>query len=303
MTRAELENMIRMEKRAALVINTRARQGGRLYERARKALEKNGIALDAAIAVSKPEELLPLVEDIIRQGARLVIVGGGDGTVSSVVDAFAYRDVVLGLLPLGTGNSLAQSLGIPFTVEAAIQTISQCHVGEIDLGKVNDDYFANVATIGLSADAARRIPPRLKQLLGPVAYGFAGLKSFLDHKPFLCHLSTAQFEKTVRTHMIIVANGRFYGRFPIAAKATLEDSALDVYVMGGASRLALIRAGIALVLQRHTSIYDSPLFATDSVSIQVDVPQYVDLDGEPTACTPVKISVAPKALRVMVPAR
>lgn len=303
MTRAELENAIRMEKRAALVINTRARQGGRLYERALKALKQNGIAIDAAFAVANPEELLPIVKDVIRQGARLVIVGGGDGTVSSVVDACAYRDVVLGLLPLGTGNSLALSLGIPFTVEAAIETIVQGRVGEIDLGKVNDDYFANVATIGLSADAARRIPPRLKQYLGPVAYGVAGLKSFLDHKPFLCHLSSAGFEQTLRTHMIIVANGRFYGKFPIAAEATLEDSALNVYVMGGASRLTLIRAGIGLLLGRHTSIYDSPLFSTDSVSIQVDVPQYVDLDGEPTACTPVTISVAPKALRVMVPVR
>jgi len=97
------------------------------------------------------------------------VVGGGDGTLSSAVGAFAYADAALGVLPLGTGNSFAQTLTIPQNLERALDIIAGGKVVDVDLGIVNGAYFSNVATIGLSANVARRTPKGLKRVLGPIA--------------------------------------------------------------------------------------------------------------------------------------
>jgi len=117
-----------------------------------------------------------------------VIVGGGDGTISSIVDYFAHQDVVLGILPLGTGNSFARTLGIPLTLEGAVDVIVHGKVADIDLGKVDQDYFANIASIGFSAEVARNSSNRLKKLLGPLAYGLVAVREFVRHRSFSCTL-------------------------------------------------------------------------------------------------------------------
>jgi diacylglycerol kinase (ATP) len=117
--------------------------------------KKKGIAITASYPVRHPDRLPEGVKAAIRHKGDLVIVGGGDGTISSIIDYFAYQDVVFGLLPLGTGNSFARTLGNPLTLEGAIDIIANGKVVDVDLGKVNDDYFANVISIGFPADLAR----------------------------------------------------------------------------------------------------------------------------------------------------
>jgi diacylglycerol kinase-like protein len=102
-----------------------------------------------------------VIQVAIARGNKLIVVGGGDGTLSAIVDYFAYQNVVVGLLPLGTGNSFARSLGIPLSLEGAIEGITNGKVVDIDLGKVDGDYFANVASIGFSAEVARKTSRRL----------------------------------------------------------------------------------------------------------------------------------------------
>lgn len=302
MTKQELEQRIRQDKSAVLIVNTLARQGQELYERTRQLLQENGITVTAAYPVKNPANLLSVTKDVIAQGNPLVIVGGGDGTLSSVVDAFAFKDTVLGLLPLGTGNSFAQTLDVPFSLEGAVQTIAQGKVAEVDLGKVNDDYFANVATVGLAGNAARRIRPDIKRYFGPLAYALAGAEAFFTHRAFRCRISSAEFDRVLTTHMVMVANGRYYGRFPLTADSTVDDCHLTVFTMG-ANRLELIKVGLAFLVQKHTSIPEANVFTTTAFSIETDTPQDVDLDGEVTAETPVRFSIVPNALRVMVPAK
>ncbi len=111
---------------AALIVNTRSRSGERAFFRALDRLQELGVTLGPTYAVRDPVRLPENVRDILEDGSeyRVLILGGGDGSVSSVVDFLAHRDVTLGLLPLGTANDFARTLEIPVDIEQACQTIA-----------------------------------------------------------------------------------------------------------------------------------------------------------------------------------
>jgi diacylglycerol kinase (ATP) len=89
------------------------------------------------------------------------VLGGGDGSVSSVAGVLAGCDAVLGVLPLGTANDFARTMGIPFELGAACATVADGVVGEADLGLARDHHYVNVASMGLGSAVAEAISPRL----------------------------------------------------------------------------------------------------------------------------------------------
>ena len=167
--KAGLEEEIKATRRAVLVVNTLSRRGAYTYSEAKRQLKKAGLMLDA-FPVRRPERMHEIVLDAIAQGHKFLIIGGGDGTISSVVDHFAYTRLVFGVLPLGTANSFACTLGIPLNLAGAIDVLINGKVADVDLGKINDDYFANGSSIGMPAVVGRATPHALKKWLGRAAY-------------------------------------------------------------------------------------------------------------------------------------
>src|SRR3712207_6713326 len=120
-------------RRAALIVNTRSRTGERTFFRALDRLQDLGVILGPTYAVRDPVRLPETVRDVLDgSGYRLLILGGGDGSVSSVVDFLAHHQVVLGLLPLGTANDFARTLDIPSDIEGACQTIAAGKMVDVD---------------------------------------------------------------------------------------------------------------------------------------------------------------------------
>ena len=155
-------------RRAALIVNTRPRSGARTFFGALDRLEELGVSLGATYAVRDPARLPETVREVLHEdsGYRLLMLGGGDGSVSSVVDFLAHRDVVLGLLPLGTANDFARTLGIPSDIEEACQTIAGSKVVDVDLGLASDNYYVNFASVGLGVEATQALSPWLKKAPG-----------------------------------------------------------------------------------------------------------------------------------------
>ncbi len=295
-----LKPNVRNMQRAVFVGNARSSRSSSFMQAYSKLLAA-GIAIDEAYIAAGSREVRRYVRGAIRAGRKLVIVGGGDGTLSGVAGAFAYADVTLGVLPLGTGNSFARSLGIRADLDAAVAVIAGGHLEYVDLGRVNKRYFANVATIGLPADISAATPAALKETIGDAAYAVAGFMPLLAHRAFTCSVRWKSQRLKLRTHHLIVANGRFFGDTPIAPDATLTDARLALYTTTAAGKWALGATYVALAAGKQTDLGNARYFSARKIRITTSPRVAIAVDGDVIGRTPACFRVAPRALRVIVP--
>lgn len=285
----------------ALIVNTHARRGQKALAQAEKLLREAGFAVDA-FSLNDPDALDATVAEALDKGHRLVVLGGGDGTISSAIGAFANRDVVLGVLPLGTANSFAKSLGMPLELEDAVAVLAKGNVRTIDLGRIGDRYFANVLSIGLQTAIAQSVSPSFKKVLGRGGYMIAAAKELFRFRSFGCRLvldgeREAAFDAVLE---IRIANGPFKGGMLAAPEADLQSGDLVIHVVKGSSAVTLGRAWgkIAFGGKPAPAIMESLRAA--SLRLETKPPQDVSVDGEVAAKTPITVTAAPKALKVIV---
>lgn len=290
-----------MADRALLIVNTRSRSGRDLFTNARHQLAERGIALDDAFAVRQPERLPEIVRDAVRRRHPLVVVGGGDGTISSVVDYLAHSDTALGVLPLGTANSFARTLGIPLDLKGAIGVIADGKVARVDLGRVGGDLFANAAAIGLPSVINAGIPLGLKRRLGRLGYLIYGAYALLTYRPFRCEVASARERHSLDALEVRVVNGSYLGGILVAEAASVESEDIVVQVITGTRRSTLVDTwfrearGVPLPPGRIET------FRAREFAISTEPVRPVSIDGEVLTRTPIRCSVARQALRVMVP--
>jgi diacylglycerol kinase family enzyme len=236
-----LEQEIKRSRHAVLVVNTRARYGEHAYSEAKRLLAEAGITLDASYPVRNAERLQEIVREEIAKGRKFIILGGGDGTISSVVDHFAYTSVVFGVLPLGTANSFARTLGIPLDLTGAIDVLVNGKVANIDLGKINEDYFANGSSIGMPAIVGRATPHSLKKWLGRGAYGLVAAYKFIRFVPFRCIVTVNGQQTSFQAFDVLIASGGYQGGILVAREAIPYDGKMVIRILKGPSKWALAK--------------------------------------------------------------
>jgi diacylglycerol kinase (ATP) len=295
-------------RRAALIVNTRSRSGERTFFEALDRLQEMGVLLGATYAIRDPARLPETVREVMDDGSgyRLLILGGGDGSVSSVVDFLAHHDVTLGLLPLGTANDFARTLGIPSDIEGACDAIANGKVVDVDLGLAGENYYVNVASVGLGVEATRALSPWLKRSAGPLAYPVAAVRAFLNHEPFSARLTfpdgdhePVEYERLLQ---VAVGNGRFYGGgMVVAPESGIDDRSLDVYAIELGRHRDLL--GVARYLKSGDFIRSESVsqYRTARVLLETEPELPLNIDGEVVARTPQEFSVAQNALHVLVP--
>ncbi len=234
------------------------------------------------------------------------MLGGGDGSVSSAVDFMAHRDVVLGLLPLGTANDLARTLRIPFDVAGACETIANGKVVDVDLGLAGGNYYVNVASVGLSVGVSRALSPRMKRRAGALAYPLAAVKAFLQHEPFSARLEVPKGDHEPvefgRLLQVAVGNGRFYGGGMVVAPGSgIDDRNLDVYAIEQRRGLDLMRLARGLKSGDFVETDGVHHYQTSRVRLETEPKLSINIDGEMVTTTPQDFSVAHNALKVLVP--
>lgn len=288
------------------MVNTRARHGERAFFEAIDLLEKFGVSLGATYAVRDPARLSEVVREVLDEGYGIVVLGGGDGSVSSVVDFFAGRDAVLGLLPLGTANDFARTLEIPTSVERACEIVARGKVVDVDLGLAGDNYYVNVASAGLGVGVTQALSPALKKRAGAIAYTVAAVRAFLRHQPFSARLTFPDGDHESSEHgrllQVAVGNGRFYGGgMVVAPDSGMDDRVLDVYTIELGRHRDLV--GVARYLKSGDFVSNGSVnhYRTSRVHLETEPDLPVNVDGELVAHTPLTFSVAPNALKVLVP--
>src|SRR5215203_5350810 len=291
---------------AALIVNTRSRTGERAFFQALDHLQEMHVPLGVTYPIRDPARLPEAVQEVLGDGYEFLILGGGDGTVSSVVDFLADRGTLLGLLPLGTANDFARTLDIPEDIEEACKLIANGKVVDIDLGLAGDNFYVNVASVGLSVEATRALSPWLKKSTGPLAYPVAAISAFLKHEPFSARLTFPDGDHEPveydRLLQVAVGNGRFYGGgMVVAPESGIDDRTLDVYAIElGRSRDLF---GVARYLKSGDFIRMDSVrhFRTSRVRLETDPDLPVNIDGEVVTRTPQDFSVDHNALKVIVP--
>lgn len=299
--KAALEQEIKESRRAVLVVNTCSRHGARAYSEAKRRLTEAGMSLDAAYPVRHGERVPEIVRDEVAKGHKFIIVGGGDGTISSVVDHFAYTNVVFGVLPLGTANDFARTIGIPLDLAGAIDVLVNGKVADLDLGKIDDDYFANGASIGMPSIVGRATPHALKRWLGRGAYALVGMKKFIRYRPFSCIITADGKQTSMSVLDIRIASGGYHGGALIVREANPDDGNIVVQVLEGSSKWTLAKAWMRMAT--HTPLHRSEvkIFRAPELTIDTDPKQHVAIDGEVITQTPIRVSVAREALLLMTP--
>lgn len=297
----ELEQIIRTHKQAVLIVNTHSRKGEKYFFRALDLLQMQGIDIVASYPVRKPERLRECVLKVISEGHTFIIIGGGDGTFNTITDLFVHRDIVLGILPMGTANNFARSMSIPLSLEKAVDVIAHGKVVDVDLGMINDQYFINIAIVGFSREIISSTPRRLKRYLGIISYLLYETKYLISQELFHCSITIDGITEDVKTRQMIIANGSFYGTRKITPDAHIDNKTLIIFTMDSESRWQGLKFWIGYLFHRHLAFPESRLFKTESANIITKPVKYVILGGEKTTLTPMKLSVDPAAIRIVTP--
>lgn len=299
----EHESIEPVAGRVVLLINARSRLGASAESAVVEALEQRGQTLDRVVRVSSPRRLVRTVDALLDQGFSRLIVGGGDGTISTVAARLALREVDLGVIPLGTANDFARTLGISSRLAEAAAVAAGSHVQQIDLGRANDAFFVNVASVGMSVSMISGLSHRLKQRLGASAYVVAGALAFVRHPTFHTRIDSPAGSAEGNVHQVVVGNGRFFGGgVLVAGESTLDDGSLAIYTLGNRSRWQLLRTVALLRIRVPLNRPGDVFLQTPTARLETRPPgKRVNLDGEIRTKTPVTFSVVPKALRVLTP--
>jgi len=289
-----------MSHRALLLANRHARHGQERLPQAIDCLRKLGFQLSEE-STEDPKHL-PEVIRRYKDQVDLVIIGGGDGTLNAAVDGLVDTQLTLGILPLGTANDLARTLGIPDSLPEACEIIAKGQVQRIDLGWVNGKHFFNVASLGLSVQITQRLTKEAKRRWGVFAYAATALGVIWQSRPFRAEIRLKGESISVKTVQIAVGNGRYYGGgMTVTHDATIDDQRLDLYSLEIQHWWQIIALLPAMRGGQHTTLPGVRALHAKEIEVYTSKALPINTDGEITTYTPAHFRVVPQALAVLVP--
>jgi YegS/Rv2252/BmrU family lipid kinase len=285
--------------KAELLINTKSRRARHSYAELTAALEHSGIEITKVYELHG-KDLHAELRKAAKSAPKLLIIGGGDGTVSSALDFFAGTHQNIAFIPLGTTNNFARSVGLPLTIQEAVHAIATRTVKSVDLGVINGRHFANVAGFGLSAKIAGSIKDSAKRKYGRFAYALEGATQLFTYKPFLVTIQDidSKLELHFETRQLIVANGKYHAGRQIAADASLSNGELLIFPLGGASLWSFFWAMIDFYVGKRKRVRHGSFVIGRHVRISTSKTVPIEFDGEVALHTPAEATVASSAVHI-----
>jgi len=254
---------------------------------------------------SGDEDVSALAREAATKGFGLCVAAGGDGTASAVADGLVGTDIPLGMLPIGTGNVLAQELGIPTDIEDALAVLTGEHeTTALDMIRVGDKHFVLNVSIGISSLSMRDTKREWKQRFGMLAYAVTTLRVLLGFQPRRFRVTVDRREREIRASEVMVANSAAIGNpdVRLGADVHLDDGRLDVCVVRARNTLDYIRLAWDVLWGqqgRSRNVRCMPVNETVRIETRRTLP--VEADGEIIGDTPVEAAFEPSALKVVVP--
>ncbi len=233
-----------------------------------------------------------------------LLLAGGDGTVDIVLNSMKEFDIniPIGILPTGTANDFANALKIPWDVKDAIKDIINFTPKKIDIGKINDKYFINVASAGMFTDVSQKINPDLKNYMGRVSYYITGIEEALRLRKFKINVHSEEVNYEGDMYLMLVFNGKTAGNINLAYKAEVDDGYLDVIIFKAMPIPKSIPMLINILKGEHLDHYNENellYFKTKKVLIECDDDLTTDIDGEKGPDFPLNIECIKDGIEIL----
>lgn len=257
---------------------------------------------------TSPGDAARLAREAVDEGCECIVAAGGDGTVNEVVNGVApdFERVVIGVLPLGTGNDLVGSLHLSGDPEQALIDLAAGREAPVDLLRVEVDatvrYGVNALTAGFSAKVDDALEARTKELLGRLAFLVSAGITLPELEPYeVTLISRDGGEERIDAYNVIVCNGKTLGGgIPAAPDTVLDDGLADLIVIPVLPVAALSRAIRALVDPEVGHSEELLHRQVPCVMISASPPMGITLDGEIVEQTPCRVEVVRHAARFFV---
>lgn len=256
------------------------------------------------IETTKEISATEIAKKEVKSGVKHIVACGGDGTIMMVLEAMIDKDVVLGIIPLGTANILARNLSIPLETKEAMSTALYGNRHQIDVGQANKNYFCIIAGIGVDADVMRTANRKMKDKWGLFAYFIASFKS-LNNKSGKFEITLDNKESfTVKAKTILASNmGKLMGGLEIVPEADPRSGSLQLGIIKARS----FKAWVSIIIHALTGRIDSSnhydIYTAKKIEISLlNGKKYYQCDGDHFPPTDhLSITIFPKAVNVMVP--
>ena len=298
-----------MEPDICIIVNARSgkRRGHALGTELRAAIARHGAERFALRGVQNGERIGAEVDRAVRDGFRTIVAAGGDGTVNAVAARLIESDCRLGILPLGTFNYLARSLGISPHLDDAVRILVEGEERGLDVGDVNGRIFFNNASLGIYATILEQRERTYRQLgRNRLVACWAVLTTLLGRRARLSLKISVDGEvQHLRTPVMFAANNVYQlERLGLEGGDCIKSHRLALFVAPDCGRSALVRLAIGLVLHRLTSRHDFKLLCGTDIVIEAHRGQhYLALDGERVRiASPFRFRVRQNRLRILAPA-
>ena len=285
---------------ALLIVNPQSRSGeSAALEDATDVLRSSGMEVEVLVSKSAAQMASSIANYDHKDG--VVIVAGGDGTISSALESVYKKQQTLAILPMGTANDLARSLGVPQDIHAAAEVIVAGKRERISLAKVNNKYFVNVAHIGLGVDVTKKLTAESKKYFGVFAYLGAFINAIKQNKSFKVEIKADSWHCSVRAIHLAVGNGRYYGGGNIVEQdSTLLDGQLNLFCLKPQRWWQLLLLGANLRSGNLRTSERVICKTAKKISMTSTKPKQLQADGEFKTKTPAHFEVIPQAIEVIV---
>lgn len=264
-------------------------------------LRKNNISFQSVYTEYKGHAV-KLAEEISRnEQVKAIVAVGGDGTLSEVINGAFPTDIPIGYIPTGTGNDFARSMGIPREPIEAMKYILKMGIKNIDIGKINGHFFANVASMGFDAEVANYVNhTKLKNYLGKVVYVLGVIKALWTFKPKKLHLTIDGkdyfFDKV---WLVAFANNKYYGGgMMISPNSVNDDGMLDIVLVNNLTRIKLLKLFPTIFKGKHINYSQVTVLKGKNIKVIADEKYIVQTDGEILTDVELTFSVIKKGLKI-----
>ncbi len=241
-----------------------------------------------------------IASEISEETCDVIVSVGGDGTIHEIVNGIVGKDISLGIIPAGSGNDLARTLGISKDPKEALLAITNKSASRIDLGVAGDRYFINIGGAGFDAEVVADMNNNMRFLRGTVAYVASVIKKLLTFVPVELEITIDGRILNKKVYICAVANGKYYGGgMMLAPDALINDGYFDICVLEDLSKLDFLVTFPSVFKGKHIDHPKVKIYKGKEVLIKGPEHLSIHADGEIFGRLPARFFILPNALRIM----